>query len=224
MPGRGGTLNLYVLQPGLAARHVDDEFSHQLLSGTSMLRHALAFTFLCGAGLPLGAFTTNASAAVLLAQNTPAAGENKAPAAEAKPAADGEAAKPEGGAVPQPAAPVQSIYDQDTTNAPERQAECMWTGQRIVSLLSRDDINTAREHMNFYERFGCPKEHVTVAFRCSIRQAERQPEQTDISARVYGCWMSPELGENKPDKAEEPAPAPAPAASKPETGKANGKK
>ncbi len=91
--------------------------------------------------------------------------------------------------------PEGAKYDQDSANAPERQAECLWTGQRIVSLLLRDDVNTAREHTNFYDRFGCPKEYITVAFRCAIVQAERQPQQTDIAARVYGCWMSPELAE-----------------------------
>lgn len=77
---------------------------------------------------------------------------------------------------------------------PERRAECAWTGQRIVSLLWRDDVNTAREQARFYEMFGCPAEHLPVAFRCVIEQSENQPDQNDLTARVYGCWMSPEGG------------------------------
>jgi hypothetical protein len=78
---------------------------------------------------------------------------------------------------------------------PARQPECSWLGQRIVSLLWRDDVNTAREQSRFYDRFGCPADHLKLAFRCVIRQSERQPEQTDLNARIYGCWMSPEIGE-----------------------------
>lgn len=79
---------------------------------------------------------------------------------------------------------------------PARQPECVWLGQRVVSLLWRDDVNTAREQVRFYDRFGCPSEHLKLAFRCVIRQSERQPEQTDLNARIYGCWMSPSIGES----------------------------
>jgi len=78
---------------------------------------------------------------------------------------------------------------------PGRQPECVWLGQRIVSLLWRDDVNTAREQSRFYDVFGCPSDHLKLAFRCVIRQSERQPQQTDLNARIYGCWMSPEIGE-----------------------------
>jgi hypothetical protein len=77
--------------------------------------------------------------------------------------------------------------------APALRAECAWTGQRIVSLLWRDDVNTAREQSRFYEMFGCPSDHLPIAFRCVIEQSESQPDQNDLTARVYGCWMSPEV-------------------------------
>ncbi len=76
--------------------------------------------------------------------------------------------------------------------SPALRAECAWTGQRIVSLLWRDDVNTAREQNRFYEMFNCPAEHLPAAFRCVIEQSESQPEQNDLNARVYGCWMAPE--------------------------------
>src|SRR5262245_27572604 len=75
---------------------------------------------------------------------------------------------------------------------PALRAECAWTGQRIISLLWRDDVNTAREQSRFYEMFGCPASHLPAAFRCVIEQSQNQPEQNDLTARVYGCWMSPE--------------------------------
>jgi hypothetical protein len=75
---------------------------------------------------------------------------------------------------------------------PSRRAECAWTGQRIVSLLWRDDVNTAREQSRFYELFGCPANHLPLAFRCVIEQSQTQPDQNDLNARVYSCWMEPE--------------------------------
>jgi hypothetical protein len=75
---------------------------------------------------------------------------------------------------------------------PSRRAECAWTGQRIVSLLWRDDVNTAREQSRFYEMFGCPSGHLPLAFRCVIEQSQTQPDQADLNARVYSCWMDPE--------------------------------
>lgn len=78
-----------------------------------------------------------------------------------------------------------------------RRAECSWLGQRIVSLLWRDDVNTAREQTRFYEMFGCPAEHLTIAFRCVIEQSQSQPDQNDLNARAYSCWMSPPAGQTQ---------------------------
>jgi hypothetical protein len=94
--------------------------------------------------------------------------------------------------VPKPQIPAKKKGNEKVQ--PERRAECAWTGQRIVSLLWRDDVNTAREQARFYEMFGCPAEHLPVAFRCVIEQSQNQPDQNDLTARVYGCWMSPEGG------------------------------
>jgi hypothetical protein len=80
---------------------------------------------------------------------------------------------------------------------PHQRAECAWLGQRVVSLLWRDDVNTAREQTRFYEMFGCPSGHLPVAFRCVIEQSETQPDQNDLTARVYGCWVDPEARSNQ---------------------------
>jgi hypothetical protein len=81
--------------------------------------------------------------------------------------------------------------------------ECVWSGRRITMLLWRDDIDTARRHMELYERFGCPTEHLKIAFRCLVRQGNidsKSPER--LSERVHACWVNP-------DAAQPPAAAPA---------------
>lgn len=74
------------------------------------------------------------------------------------------------------------------------QPECVWSGRRITMLMWRDDIDTARRHMELYERFGCPTEHLKVAFRCLVRQGNidaKAPER--LSERVHACWVNPDL-------------------------------
>lgn len=82
--------------------------------------------------------------------------------------------------------------------------ECVWSGRRIAMLLWRDDIDTARRHMELYERFGCPTEHLKIAFRCLVRQGNIDSKaQERLSERVHACWVNPD--------APPPAPAAAPA-------------
>lgn len=101
--------------------------------------------------------------------------------------------QPEAGATKQaPPLPTRPQIPPKKKGEPALRAECAWTGQRIVSLLWRDDVNTAREQSRFYEMFGCPADHLPAAFRCVIEQSESQPEQNDLNARVYGCWMAPD--------------------------------
>ncbi|GLK86314.1 hypothetical protein [Ancylobacter defluvii] len=86
--------------------------------------------------------------------------------------------------------------------------ECVWSGRRIAMLLWRDDIDTARRHMELYERFGCPTEHLKIAFRCLVRQGNIDPKaQERLSERVHACWVNPDSTPAAPA-----APAAAPAA------------
>ena len=39
---------------------------------------------------------------------------------------------------------------------PAANPECVWLGRRVVSLLWRDDLDTAFRHLDLYDRFGCP--------------------------------------------------------------------
>ncbi|TCT02884.1 hypothetical protein EDC64_11156 [Aquabacter spiritensis] len=71
--------------------------------------------------------------------------------------------------------------------------ECVWTGRRIAALLWRDDIDTARRHLELYERFGCPTEHLKLAFRCLVRQGNIDPKtQERLGGRVQQCWVNPD--------------------------------
>jgi hypothetical protein len=61
---------------------------------------------------------------------------------------------------------------------PAANPECVWLGRRVVSLLWRDDLDTAFRHLDLYDRFGCPAGHIQASFRCVIRQLG-QPERRD---------------------------------------------
>jgi hypothetical protein len=75
---------------------------------------------------------------------------------------------------------------------PAAYPECMWLGRRVVSLLWRDDLDTAFRHLDLYDRFSCPSGHIQSAFRCLVRQGNvdaKAPEA--LSGRVHACWINP---------------------------------
>jgi hypothetical protein len=72
--------------------------------------------------------------------------------------------------------------------------ECLWLGRRVVSLLWRDDLDTAFRHLDLYDRFGCPGGHIQTAFRCVVRQGKIDPKATDsLDGRIHDCWLSPNV-------------------------------
>lgn len=82
---------------------------------------------------------------------------------------------------------------------PAGNPECVWLGRRVVSLLWRDDLDTAFRHLDLYDRFGCPSPHIQATFRCLVRQGNIDPKQQEtLNGRVHACWLNPSL---------EPAPA-----------------
>lgn len=88
--------------------------------------------------------------------------------------------------------------------------ECVWSGRRIAMLLWRDDIDTARRHMELYERFGCPMEHLKIAFRCLVRQGNIDSKsQEKLTSRVHACWVNPDAPPPAPAAAAAPAAPPA---------------
>lgn len=86
--------------------------------------------------------------------------------------------------------------------------ECVWLGRRVVTLMWRDDLDTALRHLTLYDRFRCPGSHIQAAFRCLVKQGPIDPKATQtLNSRVFACWLHP---------TELPAAAtPAPAASTP---------
>lgn len=77
---------------------------------------------------------------------------------------------------------------------PAANPECLWLGRRVVSLLARDDLDTAFRHLDLYDRFSCPAGHIQAAFRCVVRQGEIDHKAAEkINDRVRACWLNPNL-------------------------------
>jgi hypothetical protein len=141
--------------------------------------------------------TGDASAAVWEAQyRTPAeqtgSGDGRVPSSEREPRAK-ERTPP-----PRPIVPPEGQQQN-----PALREDCAWLGQRIVSLLVRDDPMTGNDFVPFYQRFGCPQEHLGKAFACVVGFGIAENEA--LADRVAQCWTDPGT---KPR-------VPAPAAKKP---------
>ena len=95
---------------------------------------------------------------------------------------------------------------------PAGNPECVWLGRRVVSLLWRDDLDTAFRHLDLYDRFGCPSGHIQATFRCLLLHSNNiDPKAADsLNGRVNSCWINPNLQATSP-----PAAPAAPAASVP---------
>jgi len=77
---------------------------------------------------------------------------------------------------------------------PAGNPECVWLGRRVVSLLWRDDLDTAFRHLDLYDRFGCPSGHIQATFRCLVRQGSIDPKQQEtLNGRIHSCWLNPGL-------------------------------
>jgi hypothetical protein len=114
--------------------------------------------------------------------------------------AENNDAKPADKAAPagqEPAKDTQKIDEyaeaQKALTGPAGNAECVWLGRRVVSLLWRDDLDTAFRHLDLYDRFGCPSGHVQATFRCLIQHGNNiDPKVADtLNGRVQSCWINP---------------------------------
>jgi hypothetical protein len=103
---------------------------------------------------------------------------------------------------------------QRVLSGPAGNPECVWLGRRVVSLLWRDDLDTAFRHLDLYDRFGCPSGHIQATFRCLVLHANTiDPKAADsLNRSVHACWINPSL-----EVAPTPAPAPAAAVPSPTT-------
>lgn len=84
---------------------------------------------------------------------------------------------------------------QRVLSGPAGNPECVWLGRRVVSLLWRDDLDTAFRHLDLYDRFGCPSGHIQATFRCLVlHSASIDPKAADsLNGRVQACWLNPAL-------------------------------
>jgi len=100
------------------------------------------------------------------------------------------------------------VEAQQAINGPAGNPECVWLGRRVVSLMWRDDLDTAFRHLDLYDRFGCPGGHVQAAFRCLTRfggQIDPKVAET-LNSRIHACWINPGA---QPQAAAAASPAPA---------------
>ncbi len=143
-----------------------------------------------------------------------------APLAPSASAQNGDAKSPDqqGAAGQEAAKEAQKVDEfaeaQRVLSGPAGNPECVWLGRRVVSLLWRDDLDTAFRHLDLYDRFGCPSGHIQATFRCLVLHANTiDPKAADsLNGRVHACWINPSLQAAAPSN-----PAPAAAASSPTT-------
>ncbi len=153
----------------------------------SALAGALALAFSLGAGL------------------APAAAQSQPP--EQKPAQEPQLTPEQKAAQEAQRRSVEEFNEASKLPGTAGLPECVWTGRRIAALLWNDDIDTARRHLEIYERFGCPTEHLKLAFRCLVRQGKIDPKARErVDARTHQCWINPDYIAAPPAAA---APAPA---------------
>jgi hypothetical protein len=97
---------------------------------------------------------------------------------------------------------------QRALNGPAGNPECVWLGRRVVSLLWRDDLDTAFRHLDLYDRFGCPSGHIQATFRCLVLHSNSiDPKAPDsLNGRVYDCWLNPALQPAATPSAAVPSP------------------
>jgi hypothetical protein len=114
-----------------------------------------------------------------------------AQSAESKPAdPQSPAAQDTGVQKPDEFAEAQRIL-----SGPAGNPECVWLGRRVVSLLWRDDLDTAFRHLDLYDRFGCPSGHIQASFRCLVLHSSSiDPKAADsLNGKVNDCWLNPSL-------------------------------
>jgi hypothetical protein len=128
---------------------------------------------------------------LFLAAAGPLASSSFAQSNDAKPA---DKAAPAG---QEPGKEAQKIDEfaeaQQALSGPAGNPECVWLGRRVVSLLWRDDLDTAFRHLDLYDRFGCPSGHIQASFRCLILHGNNiDPKAADsLHGRVQACWINP---------------------------------
>jgi hypothetical protein len=88
-------------------------------------------------------------------------------------------------------------------------AECTHLGELAITLMAKNDLDTAFRHMDLYDRFGCPGAHIQQSFRCLLLAGiPNAKDNVELESRVRNCW-APKA--TPAPAASTPAPATAPA-------------
>ncbi len=163
--------------------------SMSLLQKNRLSRLASVASTLLAAGFVITALSSNA-----IGQANP----------EQKPAEQKPAAGDRREAVPKRIDEIAEIGRLLT--GPAANPECVWLGRRVISLLWRDDLDTAFRHLDLYDRFGCPGGHIQATFRCLVRQGDIDPKSSDaINSRIHACWINPSIQATPAATASTPA-------------------
>jgi len=141
----------------------------------------MRFDSMCVAAATLVAFLTiSANPTFAQAADPKAADQRPASGESGKDSKDGQKKPPD-----------EYAEAEKLLGGPAANPECMWLGRRVVSLLWRDDLDTAFRHLDLYDRFGCPAGHIQTSFRCVVRQGNIDPKTSDLTTRIHACWINP---------------------------------
>jgi len=99
--------------------------------------------------------------------------------------------------------------------------ECVHLGEFVLTLMAKNDFDTAQRHINLYDRFGCPGLHLRLSYRCllNVGMPSQKDDRPNLESRVRDCWINPNMVANTqsaaPPAAAAAAPPPAAAAPAP---------
>ena len=68
--------------------------------------------------------------------------------------------------------------------------ECAHLGELAITLMAKNDLDTAFRHMDLYDRFGCPGRHIQESFRCLLLAGIPNSKDSTASLEnlVRNCW------------------------------------
>jgi hypothetical protein len=99
-------------------------------------------------------------------------------------------------------------------SGPAGYPECVHLGELAITLMAKNDLDTAFRHMDLYDRFGCPGAHIQQSFRCLLLAGI--PTSKDSAANLEGlvqtCWATPKGAPAAPAAASTPPSPPSPPA------------
>ena len=91
-------------------------------------------------------------------------------------------------------------------------AECTHHGELAITLMAKNDLDTAFRHMDLYDRFGCPGAHIQQSFRCLLLAGiPNSKDSVALESLVRNCWAPKAAQPAAAPAASSPAPAAPPA-------------